>query len=398
MNIPEILLHEIQYPLPDEKIAKYPLSNRDESKLLVYNKSDIYESVFKNISELLPKRTLLVFNNTKVIRARLVFKKETGAQIEIFCLEPYIPCEYNLSFSSNKSCSWHCLIGNAKKWKSGDLFYSFAFQGQEIVLVAKKISHQIIEFSWNASISFSDVISAVGQIPIPPYLNRNSEDIDTTRYQTVYSQHEGSVAAPTAGLHFTPELIKKLKDKNFSFSEITLHVGAGTFKPVQSNIVTQHVMHPEHIIVSKELIEKLISHDSTITPIGTTSVRSLESLTFVAYTIIQNDYSFVETFIVNQWDTYKAFHLKRIKVLETIHHYMIKHTLQEIKVISSLMIIPGFQFTFTDQLITNFHQPESTLLLLVSALVGNDWKKIYNYALENNFRFLSYGDSCLLMP
>lgn len=402
MNLKElqnINIEDFNYNLPNERIAKYPLKERDSSKLLVYKNKQINENTFNNISNELPENALLVYNNTKVIQARMHFKKETGANIEIFCLEPYLPTDYNLVFQETVKCQWKCIVGNLKKWKHGELTNIININNNEIELKAKKVSQIdkeiIIEFSWNNNIDFASILEAIGEIPIPPYLNRKSEETDKTTYQTVYSKHKGSVAAPTAGLHFTDSVFASLKNKNISLNSVTLHVGAGTFKPVQTETIGEHAMHFEHFTVSRSLIENIKQNFGNIFAVGTTSVRTIESIYYIGLQIMDN----INTnyFTINQWDAYtQTINHSPILVLDAIIEYMNTNSLEQLSARTQIMIVPGYKFKFLNGLITNFHQPKSTLLLLISAITGEKWKDIYNYSLNNNFRFLSYGDSSLL--
>jgi len=398
-ELKNINIEDFNYNLPDERIAKYPLKQRDSSKLLVYKNQQISESTFKNISEELPANSLLIYNNTKVIQARMHFKKETGANIEIFCLEPHSPTDYNLIFQETQSCQWKCIVGNLKKWKQGELINKIEVNSKEIELKANKISHIdkeiIIEFNWNNNVDFASILEGIGEIPIPPYLNRKSEETDKTTYQTIYSEHKGSVAAPTAGLHFTDSVFNSLKQKNISLNNVTLHVGAGTFKPVQSKTIGEHTMHFEHFTVSRKLIEDIKQNFGNVFAVGTTSVRTIESIYYIGLQILDG----IDTnyFIINQWDAYEhSTNLSTISVLDAVIEFMDINDLERINAQTQIMIVPGYKFKFINGLITNFHQPKSTLLLLISAITGDNWKNIYNYCLDNEFRFLSYGDSSLL--
>lgn len=399
----EIRIEDYNYDLPDERIAKYPLKERDSSKLLVYKNGEIIDGRFRELSDYLPKNSLLVFNNTKVIQARLHFQKATGAQIEIFCLEPYAPNDYLLSFQQNKSCSWGCLIGNLKKWKEGKLTKEITIGGDLVTVVASKEetkgeSH-IIKFEWdNPSYTFSELLEAIGELPIPPYLNRDTEEEDKKTYQTVYSKIDGSVAAPTAGLHFTDKVFNSLKEKGAQTTEVTLHVGAGTFRPVKSEQIKDHAMHSEFISVKKEVIDQLLNHTGPTIAVGTTSVRTLESLYYIGAKIANNPN--VDDLSVLQWEPYDIEN-NRLTVKDSlgyIKEYLESHNLKNLVTHTQIIIAPGYQFKVVNGMVTNFHQPQSTLLLLVSALIGNkSWKNIYNYALSNDYRFLSYGDSSLLL-
>ena len=399
LEMQKIKIADFDYNLPDGKIAKFPLENRDDSKLLFYNSSEIKDFKFNQLPSLLGDNTRLIFNNTKVIRARLHFRKPTGALIEIFCLEPYIPAEYVQSFESTTSCQWACMIGNAKKWKDDILLQEINIEEETVTVQAKKANTNqaspVIEFSWNNSnFSFSEIIETMGQLPIPPYLNRKTEASDLVRYQTVYSKIKGSVAAPTAGLHFTEEVFKKLNDKNIVLEELTLHVGAGTFKPVKSEEIGEHEMHTEHFIVDKSVLQHLLDQRINI-PVGTTSVRTLESLYWLAVKIQKG---ILKTNLqVEQWDPYLIeSNLSKEDALNILIQFLEDRNLDFVEASTEIMIVPGYQFKISDAIITNFHQPKSTLLLLISAFVGEDWETIYQHALDHNYRFLSYGDSSLL--
>lgn len=398
-----LTINNFDYNLPENFIAKYPLNKRDNSKLLVYNKGLISESVFNKIDQFLPSNSLLVSNNTKVIQARLNFFKSTGAHIEVFCLEPYSPTDYQQIFTQTKSCQWQCIVGNQKKWKQGKLTHNIETQNGLITLSATRIGEtntaHIIEFEWdNANICFGQILDLMGKIPIPPYLNRQTEPDDTQNYQTVYSKIKGSVAAPTAGLHFTPSVIGNLKLQGINMHEITLHVGAGTFKPVQSVNVSQHQMHHEQIILTKNSIPELIKNIGNITAVGTTTVRTLESIYWLGVKILSG-YNNNNELILEQWESYSLKqNINVADALNALQNYIVNNSANYIKASTGIMIVPGYKFKTISRLITNFHQPKSTLLLLIGAFIGNDWQKMYNYALNNQFRFLSYGDSCLLMP
>jgi S-adenosylmethionine:tRNA ribosyltransferase-isomerase len=402
MNInPEnIRIEDYSYNLPDNRIAKYPLEQRDQSQLLVYNKGEISKDTFTNIDRYIDSKTTCVFNNTKVIQARLKFFKETGAQIEIFCLEPIEPSDYVLAFQQTEKITWKCIVGNLKKWKDQDLKQIVSIRNIEIELTASKIetqgNTQIIEFTWNIpEFTFSEIIENIGATPIPPYLKRESETIDKDRYQTVYSKLKGSVAAPTAGLHFTENVLAKLKEKQIGIEEVTLHVGAGTFTPVKSETIDEHEMHTEHFVVRKENIENLINSEK-IVAVGTTSVRTLESLYWLGVKVLTNpdlDLHF------SQWEAYKLQDdISKTDALKALLSYMEDKSITEFHASTQIMIFPGYKFKMVDLLITNFHQPNSTLLLLIAAFIGENWKKVYDFALNNNFRFLSYGDSSILIP
>lgn len=393
-----IFIDDYNYPLPDDRIAAYPLAERDASKLLVYNNHQITQDTFNCLPQYLPDNSLLVFNDTKVIEARLHFRKQTGALIEIFCLEPLAPAEYTLMFQSQHSCRWKCLVGNLKKWKQGELSRVLEMPEGPVELTVRYIaghgSWHEVEFSWNpGELTFSQLLPIVGELPIPPYLNRPTEAIDQTRYQTIYSRLEGSVAAPTAGLHFTQQTFNALADKNIAQARVTLHVGAGTFKPVSEAEVSKHEMHTEHFQVTHETLLALKNNLGNITAVGTTTVRTLESLYWLAVNI-QNKHNLLK---VGQFDPYEQKNtLTAQQALEVLTDYLLQTNSGVLYAASQIMIMPGYRFRMVDRIITNFHQPKSTLLLLVSAFIGEDWKKVYQYALENQFRFLSYGDSSLL--
>lgn len=399
-----IRIEAYNYTLPEHRIAKFPLPVRDQSKLLVYNKGAIQENVFTSLPNYLPEGELMIFNNTKVIQARLHFRKETGALIEIFCLEPIRPHDYALCFQQTGHCTWLCLIGNLKKWKEGTLTRKINVKDREITLTAirgecKGTSYPV-DFSWNdPEITFADILELFGELPIPPYLNRETQERDKETYQTVYSKIKGSVAAPTAGLHFTQSVLEALKKKKIELEEVTLHVGAGTFKPVKSQEIADHEMHTEYISVNKQTLEKLIAHKGKAIAVGTTSVRTLESLYYIGIKLSKNPDASEEELHVTQWEPYPIQNnLPAPEALQCILDYLNHHELDSLHTSTQIMIAPGYEYHIVKAMITNFHQPQSTLLLLVSAFVHGDWKTIYNYALENNFRFLSYGDSSLLIP
>ena len=399
-----IKISEFNYPLPDERIAKFPLSVRDESKLLVYRQGEVSEDRFISLPDYLESGEMMVFNNTKVIQARLHFRKETGALIEVFCLEPIEPNDYVLSFQQTQKCSWLCMVGNLKKWKEGALKREVEVKGRTITLTATRgecrgTSHWI-DFEWNDNtLTFADVLEAVGELPIPPYLNRETQESDKQTYQTVYSKIKGSVAAPTAGLHFTERVLKALDDKGIDREELTLHVGAGTFKPVKSEEIEGHEMHTEYISVNRRTIEKLIAHGGKTIAVGTTSVRTLESLYYIGILIHQNPEANQEELHVKQWMPYEPHPaLTPVESLQGILTYLDRHGMEALHTSTQIIIAPGYEYKIVKKIVTNFHQPQSTLLLLVSAFVKGDWKKIYDYALSHDFRFLSYGDSSLLIP
>ena len=397
-----ININDFDYPLPDERIAKFPLERRDGSKLLVYRNGEISERRFAEIGQELNSDTLFIFNNTKVVRARLVMHKPSGARVEVFCLEPTVPADYERAFAATAECCWSCIVGNLKKWKEGAVEIPFNFEGCDYTLKAyiaeRGVREHIVRFEWDAPMTFGQLLEYLGRIPIPPYLNRESEEIDNTRYQTVYSRFEGSVAAPTAGLHFTVELIESLKNQGFSFGEVTLHVGAGTFLPVKDEDATKHSMHTEHFEITRHTLELLRTKIGKVTAVGTTSVRTLESLAALAWRVRQGGNAEVER-VIGQWELYDIpADFMAQQVLDTLIEYLDQHGEQSIKAATQIMITPlGYRFRIVNRIVTNFHQPKSTLLLLVSAYVGNDWHKIYDYALANDFRFLSYGDSSLLI-
>lgn len=404
-----IQIADFNYPLPDERIAKFPLSQRDNSKLLVYNRGEVSEDHFYNLPNYLPSGALMIFNNTKVIQARLHFHKDTGARIEVFCLEPAQPNDYVLSFQAKNRCQWYCMIGNLKKWKDGILSMTINDNGNTIILNAEKkglhgTSH-IIEFSWEGDYTFADILETMGELPIPPYLNRETQESDKQTYQTVYSKIKGSVAAPTAGLHFTEKVLKALDDAGIDREELTLHVGAGTFKPVKSKEIADHEMHSEYIVVKKQTIEKLIRHKGKAIAVGTTSVRTLESLYYIGRKLGKNLNLTEEELHVDQWEPYEENDceqekngLSTIEALQNILDYLNLHNLPALHTSTQIIIAPGYEYHIVERMVTNFHQPQSTLLLLVSAFVKGDWRKIYDFALSHDFRFLSYGDSSLLIP
>ena len=398
-------IRDYSYNLPEDRIAKYPVKDRDSSKLLIYKDGEVGESVFKHLPEFLPKDTLMVFNNTKVIYARLVFHKSTGARVEVFILEPFSPSDYQVSFSSRDRVCWNCLIGNAKKWKEGALEMEVSVDGVPVILRARRVeakgADNVVEFSWDKDVAFSEILESAGELPIPPYLNRKTEQSDLKTYQTVYSKIKGSVAAPTAGLHFTPEVLSALDKAGVQREEITLHVGAGTFKPVKSDEISGHEMHSEWISVKRSTIEALMRHDGRCTAVGTTSVRTLESLYYLGLMLHENPNLSPEELHVPQWLPYEASEkgvdsLSVMQSLQTILDYMHTNALENIVATTRILIAPGYEYHIVERMVTNFHQPQSTLLLLVSAFIGEDWHRVYDYALSHQFRFLSYGDSSLL--
>ena len=398
----DIHIADYDYHLPDDKIAKYPLQQRDHSKLLIYKNQTIRQDFFHHLPDEIPSNSLLVFNNTRVIHARLNFRKNTGAIIEIFCLEPHEPSDYYQVFESKNNCRWKCLIGNKRKWKSGKLQQIINTSKKSIALQAEIIrvidESFIVEFSWDSDITFGQILDQTGNIPIPPYLHRKSEQIDFTRYQTVYSNVKGSVAAPTAGLHFTPQLLSQLKNRNVQQKEITLHVGAGTFQPVKVEAMTDHIMHTEHFSVQKGTIQAM-AEANRIIAVGTTSLRTIESIYHLAKKIVNHHIPLNSQLKINQWEPYQQQNLVDPKqLLLKLVDNMEANGIHELQASTQIMIVPGYKFSLTNGLITNFHLPKSTLLLLIAALVGDVWKEIYDYALNQDFRFLSYGDSSLLLP
>ena len=402
-NIQEIAIAEYDYPLPDERIAKYPLAERDTSKLLIYNKGVVCEERFSNLPQFIPQNSLMVFNNTKVIQARLRFRKETGALIEVFCLEPEQPCDYQQIFLETKECVWQCLVGNSNRWKGGVLSQCVTVAGKEVTLSVERVGGPAavnhVRFTWDGGCSFAELLEAAGELPIPPYLNRATEESDTRTYQTVYSKVKGSVAAPTAGLHFTPAVLEALTAAGVEREEVTLHVGAGTFKPVKSELIADHEMHEEYIEVRKALLEKLIAAGGSAVAVGTTSVRTLESLYFLGELVAENPAITQDELHVGQWTPYNREHsLSTVEALEALVAWLERNGLDRVHSHTQIMIAPGYTFRIVKAIVTNFHQPKSTLLLLVSAFVKGEWRKIYDYALANGFRFLSYGDSSLLIP
>lgn len=397
-----IHIEEYDYDLPEERIAKFPLTERDASKLLVCRKGGIAEERFSSLPELLPDGSLLVFNNTKVIRARILFFKETGARIEIFCLEPHEPADYERAFAQRGSCSWRCITGNSKKWKEGPLAIEFEYEGKPCRLNARRLGNegneQVIGFDWDGDLTFGQLLELLGKIPIPPYLNRESETIDDSRYQTVYSKFEGSVAAPTAGLHFTEAVMDELRKKGVGLEEVTLHVGAGTFLPVKSSDAAQHTMHTEHFEVALDTLDRLLDRIDRVIAVGTTSVRTLESLAVLGWRTLQTGSPDAGR-PVGQWEAYDIpENLTGRELIGALTGYMRQKGLSKMKSATQIMITPaGFRFRVVRGIVTNFHQPKSTLLLLISAFIGEDWKRVYAFALEHGFRFLSYGDSSLLL-
>lgn len=398
--IPEIHIEDYNYPLPDDRIAKYPLPERDLSKLLCYKDGIVTENTFKDISSILPEGHLMVFNDTKVVPARLHFQRETGAHIEIFCLEPVLPEEYVSMFAVTDRCRWKCIVGNVKRWKNDTLhLYNPAADASIEVLelkadlIEREGETSIVEFSWSDGSPFSKVLEVCGNIPIPPYLNRDTEDIDLERYQTLYARYRGSVAAPTAGLHFTESVLNSLRERNIEIKTVCLHVGAGTFLPVKSSLVSEHTMHREPFVVTLDFLESLRKNLGRVIAVGTTSVRTLESLYYIGVGCIENGLPAD----VSQWDPYsREYEYTTEQALDALIDYLRDHSMTTIQLGTRIIIVPGYRFRIVDILVTNFHQPQSTLLLLISAFVDGDWHNIYDFALSHDFRFLSYGDSSVL--
>ena len=406
-----IRISDYNYPLPDERIAKFPMTQRDHSKLLVYRQGRVEEDIFYQLPTYLPEGALMVFNNTKVIQARMHVRKTTGALIEVFLLEPCLPADYEQMFQTTSECEWICLIGNLKKWKEGELKQTVMIHDHEVEISATRMGEQgtghRIRFAWRytapqagAAPSFAEIIDAAGELPIPPYLNRETQESDKTTYQTVYSKIKGSVAAPTAGLHFTDTVLKAIDARGIEREELTLHVGAGTFKPVKSEEIEGHSMHTEYYCVKRQTIEKLISHQARAIAVGTTSVRTLESLYYVGLKLEQNPDANEEELHVQQWEPYQQDQqaIDPLRALQNILQWLVRQGKGSLHSSTQIIIAPGYEYKIVKMLVTNFHQPQSTLLLLVSAFVKGDWRTIYDYALSHNFRFLSYGDSSLLIP
>ena len=424
MDTKHIKISDYNYDLPDERIAKFPIAQRDHSKLLVYKHGEVSDDVFHHLPTYLPQGALMIFNNTKVIQARLHFRKETGALIEVFLMEPAEPTDYELMFQTTGHCSWLCMIGNLKKWKEGSLKRDFEIKGNKLTLSATMRrgdtlgseaqemvakgggTNYWVDFDWdNDKVSFAEILEAVGELPIPPYLNRKTEESDKTTYQTVYSKIKGSVAAPTAGLHFTDAVLKDLDAHGIDREEVTLHVGAGTFKPVKSLEIEGHQMHTEYIVVHRRSLEKLIKHECRVIAVGTTSVRTIESLYYMGVHLLKHPEANEEDLHVNQWDPYELSEdgnlvdgITPMQAIQAIIDYLDRNGLESLHSSTQIIIAPGYQYKIVKMLVTNFHQPQSTLLLLVSAFLKGDWKKVYDYALSHDFRFLSYGDSSLLIP
>ncbi len=407
MNPRHLRIEDYNYPLSDDRIAKYPLAQRDHSKLLVYNHGQLSDDLFLHLPHYLPQGALMVFNNTKVIQARLYFRKPTGALIEVFLLEPSLPADYEQMFQTRSRCEWLCLIGNAKKWKEGMLHRTVETASDSIQLTATRLGQQgtsqLVRFEWHAdNITFADILETVGELPIPPYLNRATQESDKTTYQTVYSKIKGSVAAPTAGLHFTRQVLRSLDEHGIDREEVTLHVGAGTFKPVKSPEMAGHEMHTEYICVRRETLQKLLHHNCRAIAVGTTSVRTLESLYYMGVKLQDNPLLTEQQLHVSQWEPYdevRAAHpLSPQRAIQNLLDWLDRNQLTALHSSTQIIIAPGYPYKIVNMLVTNFHQPQSTLLLLVSAFVRGDWQRIYRYALDHDFRFLSYGDSSLLIP
>lgn len=398
--IPEIRIDDYNYPLSEERIAKYPLPERDASKLLRYRDGKVDEFIFRDLPDLLPSGSMLVFNDTKVVPARLHFQRPTGAHIEVFCLEPVRPVEYNTAFAATESCTWKCVIGNAKRWKD-DVLTPYHpgnrpdvdAMGLEARLESRDGQTGLVTFSWKNGIPFSAVLELCGTVPIPPYLNRSSEQIDIERYQTLYARFRGSVAAPTAGLHFTEDVLRRIREKGIDTEDVCLHVGAGTFLPVKSSLISGHPMHREPFTVRLSFLKELLAGGRSVTAVGTTSVRTLESLYYAGVKCLEQG----SPSDVDQWEPYtREYPYSTRESLEALVSYLECNKLEELKIGTRIIIVPGFRFRLVERMVTNFHQPESTLILLISAFVGGDWRTIYDYALSHDFRFLSYGDSSLL--
>ena len=401
MMRPSIKIEDYAYPLTEERIAKYPLPERDASKLLFYYGGKVSEYVFRDLPSLLPADSLMIFNDTKVVPARLHFERESGAHIEIFCLEPIDPVDYNLAFASSQSCSWKCVIGNSKRWKGDILRLSNPEQNPEIDAISLKATLEVkdertgvVRFSWDGGLPFSRVLEIAGTVPIPPYLNRETEALDTERYQTLYAKIRGSVAAPTAGLHFTERVLQAIRDKGVVTDNVCLHVGAGTFLPVKSADVADHPMHREPFTVSLELLKRIRANKGPLVAVGTTSVRTLESLYYAGVKCIRQG----SPSDITQWEPYdEEYSYTTEEALDALIGYLETNGLSALRLGTRIIIVPGFRFRLTDRMVTNFHQSESTLILLIAAFVDGDWRTIYDYALAHDFRFLSYGDSSLLV-
>lgn len=420
METKHIHISDYNYDLPDSRIAKFPVSPRDTSKLLVYRHGEISDDIFYNLPKYLPQKSLMVFNNTKVIQARMHFRKETGALIEVFLMEPAAPTDYELMFQTRGECSWLCMVGNLKKWKEGSLVRTFDVAGSTINFKASMRRDIIdtksggtnywVDFAWdNPQVSFAEILDAVGELPIPPYLNRETQDSDKTTYQTVYSKIKGSVAAPTAGLHFTDKVLAAIDAAGVRREELTLHVGAGTFKPVKSEEIDGHTMHTEYVCVRRDTLQTLLDYDCCAIAVGTTSVRTLESLYYMGVKLEANPDAAEEDLHVCQWEPYEKADGTPVdgnlidgitpqKAISNIIAWLDKNNLKTLHSSTQIIIAPGYEYKIVKVLVTNFHQPQSTLLLLVSAFLKGDWRNVYDYALSHDFRFLSYGDSSILIP
>lgn len=420
METKHIHISDYNYDLPDSRIAKFPVSPRDTSKLLVYRHGEISDDIFYNLPKYLPQKSLMIFNNTKVIQARMHFRKETGALIEVFLMEPAAPTDYELMFQTRGECSWLCMVGNLKKWKEGSLVRTFDVAGSTInfkatmrrdIIDAKSGgTNYWVDFAWdNPQVSFAEILDAVGELPIPPYLNRETQDSDKTTYQTVYSKIKGSVAAPTAGLHFTDKVLAAIDAAGVRREELTLHVGAGTFKPVKSEEIDGHTMHTEYVCVRRDTLQTLLDYDCCAIAVGTTSVRTLESLYYMGVKLEANPNAAEEDLHVCQWEPYEKADGTPVggnlidgitpqKAISNIIAWLDKNNLKTLHSSTQIIIAPGYEYKIVKVLVTNFHQPQSTLLLLVSAFLKGDWRNVYDYALSHDFRFLSYGDSSILIP
>lgn len=420
METKHIHISDYNYDLPDSRIAKFPVSPRDTSKLLIYRHGEISDDIFYNLPKYLPQKSLMVFNNTKVIQARMHFRKETGALIEVFLMEPAAPTDYELMFQTRGECSWLCMVGNLKKWKEGSLVRTFDVAGSTInfkatmrrdIIDAKSGgTNYWVDFVWdNPQVSFAEILDAVGELPIPPYLNRETQDSDKTTYQTVYSKIKGSVAAPTAGLHFTDKVLAAIDAAGVRREELTLHVGAGTFKPVKSEEIDGHTMHTEYVCVRRDTLQTLLDYDCCAIAVGTTSVRTLESLYYMGVKLEANPDAAEDDLHVCQWEPYEKADGTPVggnlidgitpqKAISNIIAWLDKNNLKTLHSSTQIIIAPGYEYKIVKVLVTNFHQPQSTLLLLVSAFLKGDWRNVYDYALSHDFRFLSYGDSSILIP
>lgn len=420
METKHIHISDYNYDLPDSRIAKFPVSPRDTSKLLIYRHGEISDDIFYNLPKYLPQKSLMVFNNTKVIQARMHFRKETGALIEVFLMEPAAPTDYELMFQTRGECSWLCMVGNLKKWKEGSLVRTFDVAGstinfkatmrRDIIDTKSGGTNYLVDFAWdNPQVSFAEILDAVGELPIPPYLNRETQDSDKTTYQTVYSKIKGSVAAPTAGLHFTDKVLAAIDAAGVRREELTLHVGAGTFKPVKSEEIDGHTMHTEYVCVRRDTLQTLLDYDCCAIAVGTTSVRTLESLYYMGVKLETNPDAAEEDLHVCQWEPYEKADGTPVggnlidgitpqKAISNIIAWLDKNNLKTLHSSTQIIIAPGYEYKIVKVLVTNFHQPQSTLLLLVSAFLKGDWRNVYDYALSHDFRFLSYGDSSILIP